>query len=886
MYHYPGVYIEHVPSGLLAIEAASTSVAAFIGPLGRGPLQEPTFVAGVTAFALQFGALNDPAGGIRDLGDQPDKFGHAVNAFYGNGGNKAYIVRVPAGEATASAVMPNPADATRGFRLEAANPGAWGNDLVVRLAPMDSGSTPDLSLGYSLAVGSIVDGSFTAIEQFDELSSDPASSKFITSAVNGSSSLIIIEEGVLDDGAGGGIGPVTSLAIRGNPVILGGDGRLAVGGRSIVVRVGDADPVTVSFEADTGDLRALAQKIEAEVRAAVPAAPDFTARMEREGSERRLVLRSGFAGDQGNVQVADPPPLPSAREQLGLEEDPVTMPPQDLSEGGSIEAFFTQGIAVIPFPGDSERGFRFTTRDPNAAPGLLVRLKPKDSGSPPDLSQGYSLELGRFQDGSFLVLEGFTDLSLDDSEDTYIEKVVNDNSALVTLATGKLEEPDNFGPVTSLGIRGKPVTLSDSGMLEVGGRGIDISIGGSEPVMILFEEHSDDVSVLARQIQEQVRAARPEAPNFTARVESDGSEHRIVLWSGLVGPAGDVSVSDPAPRSAVKALGLDATATPMPPVNLAGGGVIEVFFNGGSDGTGVASLADYQKAFEKLRDYRDVSILLLPGLEWVKGGDNGIIEAALTHAEFMQNRMVIVDPPDPAEGDPLVSPKDVRDLGAPTSPYSALYYPWLRVANPHHDPDTASSKPKSFNIPPSSFAAGLWARIDASRGVWKAPAGLEASLRGTIGPNVLIGNELQGNLNDQGVNCLRAIIGPTVIWGARTLATRAKPEFRYISVRRTQNMIGESLYNALQAVVFEPNDHRLWGSLRASVTDFMDGLFRAGAFQGAKASEAYYVQCGLGSTMTQGDIDAGIVRVVVGFAPLKPAEFVVVQIKQIVGQTA
>ena len=99
-------------------------------------------------------------------------------------------------------------------------------------------------------------------------------------------------------------------------------------------------------------------------------------------------------------------------------------------------------------------------------------------------------------------------------------------------------------------------------------------------------------------------------------------------------------------------------------------------------------------------------------------------------------------------------------------------------------------------------------------------------------------------------------------------------------------MIGESLYNALQAVVFEPNNHKLWAGLRASVGNFMDGLHRAGAFQGEKASDAYYVNCGLGSTMTQGDIDAGIVRVVVGFAPLKPAEFVVVQIQQIVGQSA
>ena len=128
-------------------------------------------------------------------------------------------------------------------------------------------------------------------------------------------------------------------------------------------------------------------------------------------------------------------------------------------------------------------------------------------------------------------------------------------------------------------------------------------------------------------------------------------------------------------------------------------------------------------------------------------------------------------------------------------------------------------------MPPSAFAAGMWSRIDGSRGVWKAPAGLEATVRGTIGPTVLIGNDLQDNLNEWGINCLRAIIGPTVIWGARTLATKTKPEFRYVPVRRTQSMIGESLYSALQAVVFEPNDHRLWASLSASVGTFMDGLF-------------------------------------------------------------
>ena len=295
--------------------------------------------------------------------------------------------------------------------------------------------------------------------------------------------------------------------------------------------------------------------------------------------------------------------------------------------------------------------------------------------------------------------------------------------------------------------------------------------------------------------------------------------------------------------------------------------------------------ADYQSALDRLTDYRDVSTIVLPGLTW--SDDKTIYQRAITHAEFMQNRMVLVDPKNPeTNADQLKTPADVKTAGFTTSPYAALYYPYLTVPNPFHDPETNPGVPRTFAVAPSAMAAGMWSRIDRARGVWKSPAGLEASVRGALGPNVLIGNALQDNLNGLGVNCLRSIIGPTVVWGARTLATRSRPQYRYVAVRRTQNMIGESLYNALQSVVFEPNDHKLWGGLRASVGGFMDTLHRAGAFQGEKASDAFFVRCGLGSTMTQADIDAGVVRVVVGFAPLKPAEFVVVEIQQMLGQTA
>ena len=187
MYQHPGVYIEHVPSGLLAIEAASTSVAVFIGPVKRGPIDEPVFISNGGQFAGQFGILNDGAGGIRNEGDTADRFGYAVNAFFANGGTKAYILRVAESVAgnlsKATTDIPNPDDAARGYTISAVNEGAWGNALQVRLTTTDPSSTPDLTLGYTLEVGAELDGEFAAIETFTGLSNDSNSGQFIEKVV-------------------------------------------------------------------------------------------------------------------------------------------------------------------------------------------------------------------------------------------------------------------------------------------------------------------------------------------------------------------------------------------------------------------------------------------------------------------------------------------------------------------------------------------------------------------------------------------------------------------------------------------------------------------------------------------------------------------------------
>jgi Bacteriophage tail sheath protein len=212
---------------------------------------------------------------------------------------------------------------------------------------------------------------------------------------------------------------------------------------------------------------------------------------------------------------------------------------------------------------------------------------------------------------------------------------------------------------------------------------------------------------------------------------------------------------------------------------------------------------------------------------------------------------------------------------------AAMYFPRVDIPDPLNE-----GRPRT--VGPSGTVAGVYARIDANRGVWKAPAGADdGKLVGVTLP--LQVTDLQnGQFNPLGINLLRTFpIYGNVIWGARTLdgADRQASEWKYVPVRRTALFIEESLSQGLKWVVFEPNDEPLWSQIRLNVGAFMHDLFRLGAFQGATPREAYFVKCD-SETTTQTDIDHGVVNILVGFAPLKPAEFVVIQIQQMAGQLA
>jgi uncharacterized protein len=244
--------------------------------------------------------------------------------------------------------------------------------------------------------------------------------------------------------------------------------------------------------------------------------------------------------------------------------------------------------------------------------------------------------------------------------------------------------------------------------------------------------------------------------------------------------------------------------------------------------------------------------------------------------------ILIVDPPNNwnSRYDPIDDEKgiDTPSSGISRHENAAIYFPRVKAPDPLNE-----NRLKSF--PPSGAIAGIIARTDAQRGVWKAPAGTEAMMVGIVDLEVKLTDEENGKLNPKAVNCLRMFPAGKVIWGARTMKgedTRGN-QWKYLPVRRTALYIEETLYRNTQWAVFEPNDEPLWAQLRLNIGSFMQDLFKKGAFQGSTPKEAYLVKCDK-ETTTQYDVDRGIVNIIVGFAPLKPAEFIFIKIQQIAGQ--
>jgi uncharacterized protein len=402
-----------------------------------------------------------------------------------------------------------------------------------------------------------------------------------------------------------------------------------------------------------------------------------------------------------------------------------------------------------------------------------------------------------------------------------------------------------------------------------------------------------DLAIVAAAIQTAVRALTANKAStdpatftgFTCAPETVSGASRLVLTSGTTTATSSVQVQPAPANDATHSLRLGAgnggrsesgRAVRRP----ANAGVIQVgdaavagpvtARTPGDDGTAAVTEDTFASAFSRLNNKTDFSLLAVPGEGTSLMFDKGTQYCA---GRPLQDVFYIGEM---SSHDVTVAEAQAfRSSLTSANSYGALYFPWVMAL----DPTIQSQQPTL--LPPSGYIAGLYARIDASRGVWKAPAGTEASLSGVVGLAAELSDTEHGNLNPIGVDVIRRFAGSGVVaFGARTISADA--EWNYIPVRRTAIMLRVSIYYGIQWAVFEPNDEPLWSQLRLNIGSFMTTLFRQGAFQGSTPSQGFFVKCDA-ETTTQDDIDAGVVNVLVGFAPLKPAEFVVVKISQQAG---
>jgi phage tail sheath protein FI len=360
----------------------------------------------------------------------------------------------------------------------------------------------------------------------------------------------------------------------------------------------------------------------------------------------------------------------------------------------------------------------------------------------------------------------------------------------------------------------------------------------------------------------------PEHPRHVASVlRADGVPDEALVWLDVPEPLG--AEGTPASRAA----GLLAA--------LLSPGDAGVQLVGGSDGADVtpgdlagepadAGASSPATGLAALGEVDEIALVALPDSTYFADEDVAAqaVDALVAHCERDGRRFAIIDPP---EGASVATVRAFRSRFVST--VAALYHPWLRMP----DPTAGSAQPQpTLEVPPSGAVAGVYARTDTVRGVHRAPA--DEVIHGITGLATRLTRAEQEVLNPEGINVLRHFEGRgDVVWGARTIS--ADPEWRYVNVRRLVVFLERSIATSIQWAVFEPNGAPLWQAIRRAVEDFLTTVWRSGALTGRTPAEAFFVRCDP-TTMTQNDLDNGRLVVLLGVAPTRPAEFVVVRIGQ------
>ncbi|WP_421742303.1 phage tail sheath subtilisin-like domain-containing protein [Cellulomonas sp.] len=840
-YQSPGVYIEEVPSGPQPIAAASTSVVAVVGALRKGPLLTPTRVTGWSDFVRTFGSAH--AAGYS---------AEAVYGFFENGGPAAWVVRVDPSVAAAWDV--NDSTPALSFTATATSPGAWANGVSLTVAPDTTGGAGSMAraaVSGTVAVpagtidipvtssGGLAAGDTVVLLDAAGTSADAVVNTVSETAVNVTAAAAIAL--VAGDVVAGRTGSLTTVALAAGSGIKPGD--------LLVAQRADGSRVTALVATVVKSGPRLVITLAAPLGAALPGA----------GVARRFArFRGTIAGGAPTFSLG----------QVTWQVHPSLVPINADSQMANARATVSTG-SVAAFSGSS-----FAMPGGQNAPAGTVDVDAQVRVAV--YTEAVNLVATTVADvlSRFSFLPVGTAIRLTNGAQT--TTVTRTGAATATTAGDAL--PQTFTTATFL----LPADASDGVVVQCAvppAVGELVDFAGNRLRIASVDNPTGTVYVLGFTATTNISAANIASDpgrfpvlaytstaffplRFSLTVAENGAA--VETFTGLaLDPAhpqyyardgvvnGTSAYVTVAPR-AVGAPAISETSTPA----------FAVPTQAGVDRA--ATSADYKAGLLALEAEPEPAMVVCP--DTVTFTDPllqaDLVGAVVTHCEQFR-RFAIVDAPD------LSSDTDLLDWRNTTlsSTYAALYAPHLLVVN--IDPDS----PDRFRtVPPSGFVAGVFARTDRERGVYKAPG--NERVAGIVGLSETYTQRRQDLLNPGSVNLIRAFPGRgTRIWGARNATDDTT--WRYINVRRLFNFVETSVETGTQWVVFEPNTAPTWIRIKVSLENFLDQLWRAGALAGSTPEQAYRVRVGFPETMTATDIDLGLVITEVAIAPAKPAEFVI-----------
>lgn len=841
---YPGIYIEEIPSGVRTIAGVATSIAAFVDSFERGLLNRPVRVFNFGDFAREFGGL-----------DSRSEASYAIQQFFLNGGTEAWVVRVAGAGALAASTTIQTALTVEAGRFNFSNPGRWGNRLRVNIDYPAPSSGDRFNMTVALVELRNGEEVIQQSETFRNLSMTSDDTDFVETVVNdefaGSKLVRVTASGnqrPLPTGTLSGVlNPFPPIS-NPNPeisVTIGtagqGIARLAFAPTSLSQAcqllqsaIRSARPELKAFAQATvsvvdNRLRILAGPVAANSQVTFSAATDATT-LTSLGLANGTSLQGVLSGDLSGAFV-----ISAGQLQLTIGSSTVTLTLGEMADLATARDLLeTQIRAAV---GDAFANTRVVAYTDAGSQHLIVL-----SGLP-------GTDVSFSQEGTDTIIDN---LRLDAGNATTITAFVSDDIA----------------PIPTVAI----------------GATVDVSIGSIGPHPATTTAVANDLNAIATQLQTAIRNADPASSSaFTgARVASYETGENLLIV--LTGDTSDTITFTAATvdNTSVTELLLDVGNAQ---VNVQSYELRDGADGNPADGNALIGGGDpnAKAGIYALEDVDLFNILCIPRAA-ILAGDNATATeglAVMTVANnYCQQRRAFFIIDTPPGIDEVEEISNWLDRNATLrSKNAALYFPRVNIPDPLNNF-------KLRSVGASGTIAGLFARTDSTRGVWKAPAGTDATLRNVAKLEVTLTDQQNGVLNPLGINCLRTFpVYGSICWGARTLngADQQASEWKYIPVVRVALFIEETLYRGLKWVVFEPNDEPLWSQIRLNVGAFMQNLFRQGAFQGKSPREAYLVKCDR-ETTTQNDINLGIVNIVVGFAPLKPAEFVIIKLQQLAGQ--